>query len=137
MNQKKKKKNIAYPEYRSPDGEIYRCIFFATKTPPGLEWFGFEVHTKDRKDTLYFGLIDSSKKEFGYFSFNDLKQMDAQYTTDPAIINRIKFPRGWVRFHPEQAKEIAYEGSAKKSFKKQIPSTNRFIQFFTNSSEKK
>jgi len=86
--------------YKSPSGEIVTCIFFATKTPPGIEWYGFTIQDENKNDTLYYGLIDSNKRDLGYFSLSDIKDFDAEYTSDPDVLNDITLPSGWERFSP-------------------------------------
>jgi hypothetical protein len=97
-----KKKKADFPLYRSPGGEIFTCIFFATKTPPGIEWYGFSVESKDKKNTMYYGLIDTDKKEMGFFTLKDLMEFEADITTDPDVINDIYPPVGWEKFQPLQ-----------------------------------
>ncbi len=96
----KMRKQPPYPEIKSPDGEIHTCIFFATKTPPGIEWFGLRVENRDKDDIVYYGVVDSRRWEFAYFSLNDIIRIEAEYTTDPEIIGRISLPRGWEMFNP-------------------------------------
>ncbi len=97
-----KKKKSDFPRYRSPGGEIFTCIFFATKTPPGIEWYGFSIEKKEKKNTIYYGLIDTDMKEMGFFSLLDLQMIEADITTDPDVIHDIYPPAGWEKFEPVQ-----------------------------------
>lgn len=85
-----------FPVIKSSRGDIYTCIFFATKTPPGVEWYGFNIEKKDGNDILYYGLVDSNlNREMAFFSLRDIVNIGADYTTDPDAIKKINLPAGW------------------------------------------
>ncbi len=100
-----KKKKSEFPLYRSPAGEVFTCIFFATKTPPGIEWYGFRVESREKNNIMYYGLIDTNKREMGFFTRKDLEGFEADITTDPDVINDIHPPSGWEKFEPLQINE--------------------------------
>ena len=88
-----------YPIFLSPSGKEYQCIFYAADIlgMTGYEWFGFEIAETTSKDILYYGWIDGIEKEFGYFSFIELKGNGAAIYDTPNELANLKPPRGWIK----------------------------------------
>ncbi|MDC3413975.1 DUF2958 domain-containing protein [Terrihalobacillus insolitus] len=55
------------------DEKVVQVKFFGAN---GWTWYGVEY---DPEDKLFFGLVDGFEREWGYFSLNELEEVNRQY----------------------------------------------------------